>query len=320
MPSRCAHLAFKSVVHKGRVIAAVDREAGVEPLERVACAQGGPALACDPAQANDPAGRRADATDPAASLPAGLPSIADIWRAPLPHFTERGTDVILCRTAMTLVRPWILSVRGLHNLAPEHDPFILAVNHSQRPEAVALPTLAIFARGGKLIHFMADWPFLMVPFVGLLFRRGGTINVGNKSARPAWLNRFRRALVSSRPALEQAERLVAAGEPVGIFPEGTVNRNPARLLAGRHGAARLSLSTGVPVVPAGISFPRRKPGRVTGDLMRLAIEIGPALHPSPLPAGSRASRDAVGRWHRVVMASIATLSGKTWTAAGTGGQ
>jgi len=237
-----------------------------------------------------------------------------IWSARLPHFGEKTFDRVLCRTAMTLARSWILSVRGLEHVAPDRDPFILALNHSQRPEAVALPTLAIFSRGGKLIHFMADWPFLMVPFIGLLFRRSGTINIGNKSARPAWLNGFRRAFVRGRSALVQAEELLATGKPVGIFPEGTINRNPVRLLPGRKGAARLSLDTGVPIVPAGISFPRRRRGCLTGDFMRMAVQIGPALHPPQLTPSFRTSRELVEEWHRVVMTAIAELSGKAWTA------
>jgi len=90
--------------------------------------------------------------------------------------------------------------RGLESIAPDRGPFILTLNHSQRPEAVAVPTLAILSRGGKLIHFMADWAFLMVPFIGLLFQRSGTINIGSQSARPAWLNRFRgRLMLGSFP-------------------------------------------------------------------------------------------------------------------------
>jgi len=242
-----------------------------------------------------------------------------IWGAPLPHFGGRAFDRLLCRTAMTLVRPWILDACGLEHLEPQCDPFILAVNHSQRPEAVALPTLAIFFRGGQLIHFLADWPFLMVPFVGLLFRRSGTINVGNKSARLAWLNRFRRALVGPRSAYERAAEILTAGRSVGVFPEGTVNRHPLRMLPGRKGAAWLSLESGAPVVPAGISFPRRKVGGPTGDFMRMAVEIGPPLQPPRLRAGSGRSRRVVEEWHQVVMTAIAALSGKTWTAVRTGG-
>jgi 1-acyl-sn-glycerol-3-phosphate acyltransferase len=64
----------------------------------------------------------------------------------------------------------------------------------------------------------------------------------------------------SVPPLEQARQHLIAGRSIGIFPEGTVNRDRSQLLRGRYGAARLSLETGVPVTPAGIRFSTTRGG------------------------------------------------------------
>jgi hypothetical protein len=64
------------------------------------------------------------------------------------------------------------------------------------------------------------------------------------------------------------------------------------------------------MVPVGLRFAgRRRDGRIRSG-SPITIEIGPPLHPRT----SDASAAAVGAWHAEVMAALAALSGKTWTA------
>ena len=50
--------------------------------------------------------------------------------------------------------------------------------------------------------------------------------------------------------LKQAERALAAGACVIVYPEGTATRDPDLWpMVGRTGAARLALTTGAPVIP-----------------------------------------------------------------------
>lgn len=232
-------------------------------------------------------------------------------RHPLPFMAHRWLDRVLCRSVAALAQRRILRVEGLERIHPRHDPFILALNHSQRLEAVLVPTLLIFARGGKLIHFLADWNFLMVPLVGTLFRRSGTVIVGGKSARPRILNALKPLLVPPGSPLRRAQRRLAAGRSVGVFPEGTVNRHPAELLPGHPGAAALSLATGAPLIPAGIRFPGHRPGTPIGEWERMEIVIGePVLARRP-PSPSRPDRGQVQELHRQLMSAISTLCGKT---------
>jgi 1-acyl-sn-glycerol-3-phosphate acyltransferase len=237
------------------------------------------------------------------------PGLDELWRQPMPELGALDRTLIrLCGLALF---PRFASVAGLENVAREADPFILAVNHCTRVEAVALPVLLAFHRGGRLVHFLADWNFQMIPGIGLLYRRSGAIVVTRKPARPRILNLLKPFYASATPSMERARVQLRRGRSVGIFTEGTVNPDPVRLLRGRHGAARLSLETGVAVVPAGIRF-----SGGTSDKPLLCLEFGKALHPRaagiPGAAASEVKSSDVRSWHSAIMVEIARLSGKAW--------
>jgi 1-acyl-sn-glycerol-3-phosphate acyltransferase len=63
---------------------------------------------------------------------------------------------------------------------------------------------------------------------------------------------------NGRKAFEAAKGLLEAGQNVAIFPEGAVSPLAGGLHPPRTGAARLALSTGVPVIPIGIHLPRER--------------------------------------------------------------
>lgn len=240
----------------------------------------------------------------------GVPTARDVLRRRLPFM--RFLDRALLRAVMLVARRQVVTVTGIeHILAPQ--PFILALNHSTRREAVIVPAVLIFHRGGRLIHFWSDWVYRLVPVLGLILRRARTIVVITKPGRPRLLNLFKPFIAPREPAIEQARAHLLANRPIGVFPEGTVNRDRRRLLPGRHGAARLSLETGVPVVPAGIVFPDAPtgPGPIP-ERAAMEIRIGAPLVP-PRLAGRRASPQEIRAWHATVMGEIARLSGKTWT-------
>ncbi len=226
---------------------------------------------------------------------------------PLPEL--RLFDRLLVRGTTLASRCRIHSIAGLENIAPERDPFILALNHGTRLEALMVPPLLILLRRGRRIHFMADWNFRMIPGIGLLYRRAGVITVTRKPARPRLLNVLRPLFASARSPTEQARTHLAAGRAIGVFPEGTVNRDPLRLKRGRPGAAQLSLETGIPVVPVGLRFPAAPRGTPIPEGSPLAIEIGRPLVP---PAAGRPGHAATWAWHGEIMRAIARLSGKSW--------
>jgi 1-acyl-sn-glycerol-3-phosphate acyltransferase len=237
------------------------------------------------------------------------PGLWDVLTRPLPFLWL--FDRLLLRGIVLLARGKVVKVEGLERvLSPE--PFILAFNHSTRREAVLVPALLVFHRGGRLIHFWSDWMFRLVPGVGLMLGRAGTIPVTTKPARYRVLNLFRRFFVHPLAPLDRARALLATGNAVGAFPEGTVNRDPVQLLPGRLGTARLSLETGVPILPAGIRFPALAPGMLVPEKAAMEIVIGAPLKPPPRRPGVRPAPAEVRAWHAVMMNEIARLSGKSW--------
>jgi 1-acyl-sn-glycerol-3-phosphate acyltransferase len=115
-------------------------------------------------------------------------SLAGILTQPLPHQPHSRLKRIVCRAVVALARRHVIAVHGLEHVHPRHDPFILALNHSQRLEALVVPALLIFQRGGRAIHFLADWNFHLLPPVALLYHAGEVITLTRKPARPAFLN------------------------------------------------------------------------------------------------------------------------------------
>jgi 1-acyl-sn-glycerol-3-phosphate acyltransferase len=243
-------------------------------------------------------------------LSPGPPSARAILSWPLP---ELGLfDRTLVRGSALVSRRSIHSIQGLEHIAPDRDPFILAVNHGTRLEALLVPPLLFLLRRGRRIHFMADWNFRLVPGINLLYRRAGVITVVRKPARPGFLNVLKPFFSDAISPAEQARQHLCAGRSIGLFPEGTVNRDPLRLKRGRPGAAQLSLETGVPVVPVGLRYPAVPPGAAIPEGSLMAIEIGTPLIPAA--AGKPAYPD-IWAWHGRIMRAIARLSGKSWEFA-----
>ena len=263
---------------------------------------------------------------PTDQIPAPYPALPawqslglhDLWRWPLGALASPFDRAIL-RSAAALARRQVRAIAHWERVLPGCDPFILVANHGSRRETVYLTAALMLARGGRPVHFLADWNFLLIPGVGYLYAGTGAIAVTRKDARPRVLNRLKPLFSRATPALEQARARLQAGNSVGVFPEGTVNRDPGLLLRGRFGAARLSLETGVPVLPVGIRFLGRARGRPRGDSgSPMRIHIGAPLTP-PLEQTDRAvgaaSIASVRIWHGEIMGAIAALCGKTWSGA-----
>ncbi len=249
-----------------------------------------------------------DATDPAGEPTTGLiwrcPTLKEVFQRPLPQLGLG--DRALTRAVSFYLMPRFTAVSGLEHVACEADPFILALNHSTRFEAVAIPALLLYHRGGRRVHFLADWNFQMIPGIGLLYRRSGAIVITRKSARPRFLNALKPLYAHAETSLDRARAHLDTGRSVGIFLEGTVNRDSERLLRGRLGAARLSLEASAPVVPGGIRITEG-----TSDRTRIEVHFGAALHPGPRNGCNVTGHD-VRRWHATIMTEIARLSGKSW--------
>ncbi len=238
-------------------------------------------------------------------------SLADIWRQPTPN-----SPGFLCTLSIKLCAalgtPYVVSLEGLENLDPKHDPLIVVLNHNQKLEALYVPGLLMTLRDLKPIHFLADWNFCLVPGVWLFYHFGQVITIARKPAKPRFLNVFKPLFTSKEPGFARAQKALEAGRSVGIFPEGTTNRNPTELLRGFNGAAQLSLATQVPVLPIGLRFPGHDPSKPIPEMIPVAIKIGKPMVPAPVTG--KPKLEEIRHWHRQIMTTIADLSGKSWQA------
>jgi 1-acyl-sn-glycerol-3-phosphate acyltransferase len=124
--------------------------------------------------------------------------------------------------------------RGQQNV-PYTGPAVVASNHPSYLDGVLLSV-----KVKRPIRFMAWEKLFKVPIVGALLRSFGAFPVNPVRGKGG-------------EAYEKAKALVAAGKVVGIFPEGRRSHSPGMEPTVRGGAARLSLETGAPLVPATIT-------------------------------------------------------------------
>ena len=155
-------------------------------------------------------------------------------------------------------------VRGAEHL-PTTGPAVLAGNHIGFLDFTFIGYAA--RERGRRIRFMSKKSIFGYPVAGWFMRRMRHIPVDRQSGAVAY---------------RQALRLIDEGEIVGVFPEATISRSWL-LKPFKRGAAGISVSRGVPLVPVIVwgghriwtvdrhrSLRRKRP---------VTILLGAALHP-----------------------------------------
>ncbi len=126
-------------------------------------------------------------------------------------------------------------VYGAEHL-PRRGGAILASNHLAVADSFFLPLVV-----RRRVTFLAKREYFTTPglrgwFKRQFFSAAGQVPIDRSSASAA------------HAALDTGVRLLAAGNLLGIYPEGT--RSPdGRLYKGKTGVARMALQAGVPVLP-----------------------------------------------------------------------
>jgi len=119
---------------------------------------------------------------------------------------------------------------------PSTGAYILTPNHMSNIDPVVVGE-AVW-RLGRAPRFLAKESIFRVPVVGALMRAMGQIPVERGGAARGAI------------PLSSAKRLVAEGQGVIVYPEGSLTRDPDLWpMRGKTGAARLALQLGVPVIP-----------------------------------------------------------------------
>lgn len=247
-------------------------------------------------------------------VPWRFPGSRAVWGKPVPDLPGWHRRLIM-RSVLGWYGRDVVGASGLERLASRHDPFVVVLNHSTRLEALLLPVLFAYHRGGRMIRFVADWNFAFVPVIGTILRAGESILLVRKPVKPAFLNVFKPLFLKKGPAFDQAVASIREGRSVGLFPEGTTNRHPTRLLRGFDGAARLSLVTGAPVLPVGVRFPGHSKDRPVRDRTPMELEVGEPIVLNRV--AKEPTRDEVRAGHERIMQALARLSGKHWEPGST---
>jgi 1-acyl-sn-glycerol-3-phosphate acyltransferase len=155
----------------------------------------------------------------------------------------------------TLWRPW---ADGLENI-PDDRPAILASNHLSFCDSFFMPVLV-----SRKVTFLAKSEYFTSPglkgLISRLFFGGlGQVPIDRGDAD------------ASRSALRTGVRVLAEGNLLGIYPEGT--RSPdGRLYRGKTGVARLALESGAIVIPCAM---------INTEIIQPPGRLLPKLRPRP---------------------------------------
>ncbi len=120
---------------------------------------------------------------------------------------------------------------------PASGGCVVVMNHVSHLDPL---TLAHFLYDhGRLVRYLAKDALFSTPILKHVVRDAGQIPV-------------RRMTEGAVTAFQAAVEAVRQGECVGIYPEGTLTRDPDGWpMRGKTGAARVALATGAPVIPVG---------------------------------------------------------------------
>lgn len=143
------------------------------------------------------------------------------------------------RCVAFLARPWVLLFTRRVWIGAEHldsdGGIIVCSNHISNFDPLVL---ALFLNdNGRPPRFLAKHQVFKVPVFGAILRAAGQIPVYRGTSEAA-------------NSLRDAEAAVRAGETAVIYPEGTHTYDPQLWpMTGATGAARLALTTRVPLIP-----------------------------------------------------------------------
>jgi 1-acyl-sn-glycerol-3-phosphate acyltransferase len=141
-----------------------------------------------------------------------------------------GTKVVIPLLNLVGKKVW----RGAHNI-PQTGKVIIASNHVSYLDVLFL-THFLF-RNGRAPRYIGKEGVFKVPIVGKVVLAAGMVPVSRESK-------------DASKALDHAVRLLNVGHCVGVYPEGTLTRDPNGWpMVAKTGLARLAIATQTPVIP-----------------------------------------------------------------------
>ncbi|WP_030300144.1 lysophospholipid acyltransferase family protein [Streptomyces katrae] len=204
--------------------------------------------------------------------------------------------VLLGPLLRLLFRP---RIEGLENIPPE-GAAIIAGNHLSFSDHFLMPAIL-----KRRITFLAKAEYFTGPglkgrLTAFFFRSAGQIPV-DRSGKDA-----------GQAALREGLGVLAEGELLGIYPEGTRSHD-GRLYKGKVGVAAMALGAGVPVVPCAMvgTFEIQPPGQKIPNIRRVTIRFGRPLDFSRY-AGLEGERAVLRAVTDEIMYAVLELSGQEY--------
>ncbi|KOU28667.1 acyl-phosphate glycerol 3-phosphate acyltransferase [Streptomyces sp. WM6372] len=204
--------------------------------------------------------------------------------------------VLLGPLLRLLFRP---RIEGLENI-PAEGAAIVAGNHLSFSDHFLMPAIL-----KRRITFLAKAEYFTGPGVkgrltAFFFRSAGQIPV-DRSGKDA-----------GQAALREGLGVLAKGELLGIYPEGTRSHD-GRLYKGKVGVAAMALGAGVPVVPCAMvgTFEIQPPGQKIPNIRRVTIRFGKPLEFSRY-AGMEGERAVLRAVTDEIMYAVLGLSGQEY--------
>ncbi len=187
-------------------------------------------------------------------------------------------------------------VRGRENV-PEQGAVLIVANHLNLADP---PLLGVCLK--RKVIFMAK--------EGLFRSRFSSYFIRCLGAFPVHRGRL------DRKALRQAGQVLADGQALVMFPEGSRSRD-ARLWPALPGSALIALRSGTPVLPIGITGTEKIKGLTwLVRRPRLMVNIGRPFYPPS--AGSKSTKDELIKFTTLVMGRIAELLPEEYRGSYTG--
>ena len=172
---------------------------------------------------------------------------------------------------------WRMRVHGAQNV-PRTGPLIVACNHVSYLDPPLLGTAC-----PRRIQYMAKQELFTIPVLGAAIRAVGAYPVDRKGSAVA--------------AIKRSVEVLKSGGAVGIFPEGTRNRDGSG--TAQSGVGLLASLSGAPVLPACVTGTAK-----AGKLARFDVYFGKIVG---LPADRKPTREELENFSQTVLRTIRTL-------------
>jgi 1-acyl-sn-glycerol-3-phosphate acyltransferase len=224
--------------------------------------------------------------------------------------TASGTRALpfAYRFVVAILRPLLMVLtkrdwRGAENL-PATGGFVAAPNHLSYFDPLSFAHFLV--DNDHAPFFLGKESVFRVPVVGAILRGAQQIPVYRNTGQAA--DAFRAAVAA-----------VEAGKCVGVYPEGTLTRDPdVWPMVGKTGAARIALTTRCPVIPIAQWGPQevlepygKRPHLLPRKTMR--VTAGPPVDLSDLydqPMTGVLLREATDRIMAAITAQLETIRGE----------